>query len=88
MELRNKEGKIDGEIFNNIIINNEAIKASDTNRLRNFLIEQGAQYAIVDNAFGWGERMIVLFDMKLIVKYVTVAPKDKIEVFDLPTEFN
>ena len=75
-------------IFNNIIINYEGIKPSNTISLRNFLVNQGVDYLIVDNAFGWHETMIVIFDMKMIVNKQIVKPKDKIEVFDLPTGFN
>lgn len=88
IDRQNKDEKVDGQIFLNVIINNDAIKPSETNRLRMFLMGQGADYSIVDNAFGWHERMIVLFDMKMIINKVIVKPKDKIEVFDLPTEFN
>ena len=45
-------------------------------------------YSIQDNAFGWGERMIVLFNMGKIIKKEIVRSKDPIKVFDLPVEFN
>jgi hypothetical protein len=51
-------------------------------------MECGVDYCIVDNAFGWHEKMIVLYDMKLIITKTVIKPKDKIEVFDLPTNFN
>jgi protein tyrosine/serine phosphatase len=88
IERQIKNDKINAETFCNIIINNDAIKPSDTNRLRTFFIMNGIDYSIVNNAFGWHEKMIVLFDMKLIINKVIVKPKDKIEVFDLPTDFN
>jgi hypothetical protein len=89
IEKRNKEdGYVDGGIFLNILINNEAIKASQTGILKDFLVQQRADYSIVDNAFGWGERMIVLFNNKLITNIQRVNPKDKIETYDLPTEWS
>jgi hypothetical protein len=49
---------------------------------------QGVDYSIVDNAFGWHERMVVLFNMKCIVSKRVVSSKEKLEVFDLPTTFS
>jgi len=87
IENRLKNEEIDASIFHNILINNDAIKPSNSNNLRRFLVEQGIDYSIVDNPFGWGERMVVLFNMKLILKSKVVKPKDKIELYDLPTEW-
>lgn len=75
-------------IFINIIINRDAIKPTYTNAMRKFLVSQGIDYLTVPNAFGWHEMMIVLFNMKIIINYEVIAPKDKIETFDLPTSFN
>jgi hypothetical protein len=81
-------GSIDGDIFINIIVNRQAIKNTDTFKFRKFLVQQGIDYSIVDNAFGWGEVMVVLFNMRNVVGKKAVNPKDKIEVFDLPTKWN
>jgi hypothetical protein len=79
--------KINAETFLNITINENGIRNTDTDRLRNFLVQQGADYLVVDNPFGWGERMLVLFNMKNMVSKKRITPKDTIEVFDLPKEF-
>ena len=71
----------------NITFNEQAIKNTDTDKLRSFLVQQGVDYSIVDNAFGWHERMVVLFNMKNIISKQIVTPKEKIETFDLPTAF-
>jgi hypothetical protein len=42
----------------------------------------------VSNAFGWHEMMLVLFNPQKIVNIIKITPKDKIEVYDLPTEFS
>jgi len=84
----NYKDRISAVIFINIMVNYEAIKPSDSNNLRRFLVQHGVDYSIVDNAFGWGERMVVLFNMKLITNSKVVKPKDKIEVWNLPTEWN
>ena len=88
MEKFKKDSVILAEIFNNIILNSEAITASNTRQLSQFLVDQGIDYLKVSNAFGWGEMMIVIFNLKKIVKIQRVMPTDKIEVFDLPTEFS
>lgn len=52
-----------------------------------FMVDNGIDYCIVDNAFGWHERMIVLFNMKKMVKQKVIKPTDKIEEVDLFTKF-
>lgn len=84
---RAKNEKIEGDIFLNIMINEFAIKNTDTDKLRAFLVQRGVDYSIQDNAFGWNERMIVLFNMGNIISKTVVSPKEKLDVFDLPTEF-
>lgn len=87
IEKRVNNNTINADTFLNIVFNEQAIKNTDTDKLRIFLVKNGVDYSIVDNAFGWGERMIVLFNMKNIVSKTIVKPKDKLEVFDLSTEF-
>jgi hypothetical protein len=82
-----KDDKVPADIFLNIVCNEQAIKNTTTDNLRSFLVEQDVDYGIVDNAFGWHETMLVLFDMKNIVNKQIITPKDKIEVYDLPTSF-
>jgi len=69
-----KEGKIKAYIFNNIMLNEKALSSSNTKNLRSFLIENGIDYDIVDNAFGWGETMLVLYNMDKILE---IQKKDK-----------
>jgi hypothetical protein len=83
-----EHGEVKAYIFINVIINNDAIKNTDTAALRTFLVRQGIDYLTTDNAFGWHEKMITLFNMAKIVEKKVVNPKDKIEIFDLPTEWN
>ena len=68
MEKFKKDSAILAEIFNNIILNEEAITATNTKKLSQFLVDQGVDYLKVPNAFGWGEMMIVIFNLKKIVK--------------------
>lgn len=78
-----ENGQIKAYIFNNIILNNKAIKSTTTQYLRTFYIDNGIDYEIVDNAYGWGEKMLVLYNMKKIVNVIQIKPGDKISVFDL-----
>lgn len=88
VERYSEKGTVDAQVFINMIVNHLAIKNSDTFKLREFLVNNGVDYSIVDNAFGWGERMMVLFNMRKIVEKKVVTPKDKIEEWDLPSNWN
>jgi hypothetical protein len=79
---------LNASVFSNIILNEGAITATNTVNLSKFLVSQHIDYVLVPNAFGWNEMMVVLFNMDNIVNVVQIMPKDKITVFNLPTEFN
>jgi hypothetical protein len=61
-----EDDKVKANIFNNIILNCNGIKPSNTIKLRDLFIENGIDYELVDNAFGWGEEMMVLYNLKKI----------------------
>ena len=84
---RSSGDKVDADVFLNIMINEQAIKSTGTGQLRKFLVDNGVDYSIQDNAFGWHERMVVLFNMKNLVSKTVVKPSDDIEIFDLPTQW-
>lgn len=77
-----KDDRIPADIFNNIILNEKAIKSTNTKDLRQFLIKNNIDYEMVDNAYGYGEKMLVLYNMKKIVNTIRVKPTDEIEIFD------
>ena len=81
------DDKVVADVFNNIILNEEAIKSTNTRYLRNFFVESGIDYEIVDNPFGYREKMMVLYNMKKIVNVTQIKPTDEITVFDLPTNY-
>lgn len=54
MEKYNKGGQISFDIFNNILLNEDALKSSETENLRRFIVDNGIDYISVSNAFGWG----------------------------------
>ena len=79
-----KEGQgIPASIFNNILINENAVKTQNMGALRQFYVDNGIDYVTVDNPFGFHETMLVLFNMGTIVEKRRIMPGDKIEVFDL-----
>lgn len=78
----NKDGKIKAYIFNNLIINHKAIKSSYTKYLRAFLVKNNIDYEIVNNAFGFGEDMMVLYNMNKIVNTIIFKPKDRMDNYD------
>ena len=82
-----KGSSLNGEIFVNVMVNEEAVKNTDTGKLREFLVRNGVDYAIVDNAFGWHERMVVVFNMDAVISKTIVKPSEEIKEFDLPTNF-
>jgi hypothetical protein len=81
----NVEGKIKGYLFNNLLLNHKAIKPSNTKYLRGFLIQNGIDYEIINNAFGFGEDMMVLYNMKKIIQTTVFGPKDKLENYNFPS---
>ena len=83
IEKHNKENTIKGYIFNNILLNEKALSPRNTSNLRQFLIDNGVDYEIVDNPFGWGEKMMVLYNMKKIKNVKQITSKDKIENYVL-----
>jgi hypothetical protein len=83
IEKHNKENTIKGYIFNNILLNEKALSPRNTSNLRQFLIDNGVDYEIVDNPFGWDEKMMVLYNMNKIKNVKQITAKDKIENYDI-----
>lgn len=88
IETFTKDNTISSDIFNNIILNEKAIKAVDTVNLSQFFVDNGIDYLLVPNAFGWHEMMVVIFNLNKIVDVQLIKPSDKIVDYDLPTTFN
>ena len=79
-----KDGKINASIFVNIFINSDLISSKNGSAIRKFLVDNGIDYEVVQNAFGWGETMLVLYNMKKIKNVQRVSPQDK-SILDLPS---
>lgn len=85
LEKYTKEDGVPAYILINNIVNHEALKPTYSEIFRQFLVRNGVDYSEVPSPFGWGETMIVLFNMGLVVSKTIVAPSDKIVQYDLPT---
>lgn len=77
-----KEGYVKAYLFNNMLINHKAIKPSNTKILRQFLVDNNIDYEIINNAFGFGEDMMVLYNMNKIVKTTIFGPKDRMNNYN------
>jgi len=82
----NKDGFISAEIINNLFVNNNLLKPEISFKLKNFYLENNIDYSLVNNAFGWGEDMMILFNTNKIINVERIGPKDKIDKFDLHKE--
>jgi hypothetical protein len=83
------DGKVKAYIFNNIILNDKMIKSINTYKLREFYVSNGIDYEMVSNPFGWGEDMMVLYNMKKIVNIIQITSNDELPKYDLKeSEFN
>jgi hypothetical protein len=88
LEKYNKNNMIPAYVFNNVILNEKAIKATDTVNLSRFFVDNGIDYLLVPNAFGWGEMMVVIFNLQKISDVQQIKPTDTIVDYDLPVNFN
>jgi hypothetical protein len=88
LEKYNQNNMIPAYVFNNVILNEKAIKATDTVNLSQFFVDNGIDYLLVPNAFGWGEMMVVIFNLQKISDVQQIKPTDTIVDYDLPVNFN
>lgn len=83
MKKYTKNEMVDADVFNNLILNGKGLKGSKTSNLRQFLIDNNIDYEIVHNAFGFGEKMMVLYNMKKIVNVYRFKSGDTLDNWDL-----
>lgn len=74
---------VPASIVNNLLINYDAIKPAYTKYLKQLYMDNGIDYQIVNNPFGWGETMMILYNTRKIVDITRVNPKDTIEKYSL-----
>jgi hypothetical protein len=70
-------------LVNNILINHNYLKGPKSVAWRTFLVGLGVDYEIVDNAFGYGDTMMVLYNPSLIKNVKRIEPKDTLPTYDL-----
>lgn len=81
-------GTLHANVFNNLILNSEGISPAHTTALSSFLVNNGVDYDLISSPFGWGDAtMMVLFNTDKIQNITRITPKDKIQVWDLPSKF-
>lgn len=73
-----KNNKLSGDIFDNILVNNNLLSPSFTPNLLNFYKENNIDYNSTINAFGWGETMIMLYNLSKIKNIQRVKSNDSI----------
>lgn len=83
LEKIQQDGKISADRMITIIINYDALKNTNVVNLREFLVQNGVDYTMISSPFGWGEKMMVLYNMNKIINKEVIGPKDKIEKYDL-----
>lgn len=79
------EGTVKASYVHNILLNNDFILNSRLKQLRIFYIENGIDYYILNNQFGWGENTMVLFNMKKIKNTIVFKPTDRLEEWNFKT---
>jgi hypothetical protein len=86
MSRRNAKS-IPAEVMINLCLNCEAIPNTKTNVLRQFLIDQGVDYAWVNRYGGRNESVMVVINPKIITRVQVVPAKDVKDGFELPNTF-
>lgn len=66
LEKRNENGKIEMIIVNNLLFNYNLVKGQKTRQLVNFYINNGIDYEITENSFGFGDKMMILYNTNKI----------------------
>lgn len=83
LDKRNENGKVPANMFNNLLLNHDAIKGKNLIQLHDFLNKNKIDYELHDNHFGFGDTTMTLINKQLIKSVTRVNPKDKvIEMFN------
>lgn len=76
-----KDGKLKAYLLDVALINEKAIMPSKTKDWREFYINNGIDYHIIDSPYGWNEKMMVLYNMRNILNVHRVKSFDEIDEF-------
>jgi hypothetical protein len=66
LEQRNQNDKIRMLYVNNLLFNYNLVKGQKTRQLVNFYINNGIDYEISENSFGFGDKMMILYNTNKI----------------------
>jgi hypothetical protein len=77
------DGKLKAYIFVNILINNNLISSKNGSDIRQFLVNNGVDYDMIQHPFGTDGTMLVLYNMKKIKNIQRVSPSDS-SIMNLP----
>ena len=89
LELANYKiynNEVPAYLINNILINHKFLRPKNTPMWRNFLVSNGIDYEIVDNAFGFNETMMILFNTRKIKYVKRILPTDRLPYYNLKTK--
>ena len=81
--LENNE--VPAYLINNILVNHNLLTPKNSNLWKSYLMQNNIDYELVDNAFGWGELMMVLYNTDLIKNVRRIMPKDRLSTYNLNT---
>lgn len=85
MKRMNNFETVNADIFQNLIINYEAITSSKTPLITAFLVEHGVEYGLVKNFAGRPETVLVIYDKKTIKKVKPIPAKDiSLDLYERP----
>lgn len=74
----NENNKVPADIFNNLLLNHDAIKGSKTIELKNFLVDNNIDYELHHNNFGFNDTTMTLFNTNKIKSIDRIQSNDEI----------
>ena len=77
-----KEGKVRAEYFDNMLINSGYVRGLVGKELICFLVNHGIGYRKVYNRFGYGESMLVIYDVRCIRSIQALRGADMVYSID------
>lgn len=82
LERYTEDDVVDMSVVNNLLFNYKIVKGVKTKTLVNFYVENGIDYEITNNSFGFGEDMMILYNTNKIKSIKRLNWK----VDDIPTK--
>lgn len=87
MKRMNLVNEVEANVLLNLIINSDAVVGEKTIKLNEFLVQNKADYSIVDRFSGRDETVVVIFNPKQIKKVSPIKSSEaSLEEYELPFE--